>query len=80
MMKELSTDDREELAALAQINAVMRGPSFMSRSKWRSLYQRLVRRGLVTWGKPPAGFDPKRFAGTEITAAGLAAIAEAVAR
>jgi len=72
----VSDEDFEELMALAKTNEVMIGPSFMSRSNWRGQYQRLVARGLVEWGSPPPGFDPKLFAGTTITAKGRRAVLE----
>ena len=70
----LSKEDREELEALAQINDCLKAPSFMSRKNWRGQYQRLVQRGLVKWGPPPGEFDPRDFAGTQITDAGRAAL------
>ncbi len=71
----LSTEDQEELRALARVNDITKGPSFIMRTHWRTQYQRLVQKGLVIWGDPPAGFDRNRFAGTTITPLGRAAIA-----
>ncbi len=70
----LTTEDLEELAALQSVNDITGGPSFIMRCHWRPQYRRLSRRGLVIWGLPPEGFDPKKFAGTTITAAGRAAL------
>ena len=74
---KLSEGQIAELEALRQNNDALKGPSFIMRFHWReSGYCTLVRRGLVKWGAPPAGFDPKRFAGTEITEAGCKALSE----
>lgn len=74
-MTNLSAEDRDELEALAWMNDTFKGPSFQWRGNWRNGYASLVRRGLVTWGDPPRGFDKRRFAGAAVTAKGRAAIA-----
>ena len=63
-----------ELAATAKTNATIKGPSFMVRGHYKTLAP-LVRRGLMTWGDPPGGFTKARFAGVEVTDAGLSLIA-----
>lgn len=75
--RKLTAEELEELDALAQINDVLKGPSFIMRNHWHSLYQPLVRRGFVKWGPPPKGFNPRKFAGTTITDAGRAALSRA---
>lgn len=70
----LSKEDYDELMALATVNEIMKGPSFMSRKNWKGQYERLVKNGFVDWGDPPSGFDPKSFAGTKITGAGIRAV------
>jgi len=71
---KMTKEDREELSALAEVNDKLNRPSFILRSYWHDGYARYVRRGLVLWGHPPDGFDPKRFAGITITPAGRRAI------
>ncbi len=72
---KLTKKEREELSALAHINDVLKGPSFMWRPNWHGMYKRLVRGGYVHWGDPPAGFDKRDFAGTTVTKKGRAEIA-----
>lgn len=73
---KLTAEQWEELAALQETNDIV-GKSFLMRSHWHKTgYGSLVRRGLVAWGDPPAGFDKRVFAGVEITPAGRRALAE----
>ena len=73
---KLSEAQREELFALKETNDVV-GRSFLMRRHWHvSGYRTLVRRGLVSWGDPPKGFNKRMFAGVEITPAGRAALRE----
>lgn len=73
---KLTKAQREELFALKETNDVV-GQSFLMRRHWHeSGYSSLVRRGLVAWGDPPAGFDKRMFAGVEITEAGREALRE----
>jgi hypothetical protein len=65
-----------EIAALRRANDRLGGPSFVRRFHWQITYRRLVRRGLVAWGAPPAGFDRRRWAGTTITNAGRVLLTE----
>ena len=67
MGERLTAYDLEELDALRWMNDTLKGPSFQWRGNWHNGYARLVRRGLVSWGNPPAGFTKCRFAGTTIT-------------
>lgn len=73
-MTNLTKAQRGELQALSEVNAVV-GKSFIMRCHWHeSGYRGLVRAGLVEWGDPPASFDKKRYAGTQITQAGRDAL------
>lgn len=75
-MITLTDEERAELSALAHVNDIMKGPSFLLRGHWRwSGYGRFVRNGLVLWGDPPDGFDRRQFAGTTITDKGRELIA-----
>lgn len=72
---KLTEAQREELFALKETNDIV-GKSFLMRSHWHETgYSSLVRRGLVAWGDPPAGFDKRMFAGVTITAAGREVLA-----
>lgn len=66
----------DELDALREVNDVLHGPGFLCRSYYRDpVIGPLVRHGLIAWGAPPAGLEPRRFAGTTITDAGRTALA-----
>lgn len=70
---QLSADQINELAALRDTNDATGHKSFIARFHWHeSGYQKLVRAGLVNWTDPDQPFDPRRYAGTEITAKGRA--------
>jgi hypothetical protein len=74
---KLTAADHKELDALRHFNDVLSGAAFMPRRAWReSGYCRYVRAGLVEWGDPPEGFDPRRFAGATITPAGRSALSQ----
>ncbi len=74
MLSDLTNEEIAELRALAKTNDVV-GTSFLMRCHWhQSGYQKFARRGLVTWGDPPPGFDKRRFAGVTITLAGRSAL------
>ncbi len=72
----LTPSEREELDALQDMNDATGKASFLMRFHWRGDYQSLVQRGLVKWGKPPIGFNPRLFAGVRITRAGRRALAD----
>lgn len=76
MAERLTEAQRAELQALARFNDRLGGPFFTMRCNYRGSYARFVRRGLIAWTDPPAGFSRRMFAGVEITPAGRAAIVE----